>query len=602
MGKSNKFDFSNRPSSGVKLGHSIASVLTKDAEKILKDVEKAASRARKHSTGSSSADTKDLLTHHIDIQAPNKELTNDGVAELATGLKEALEKGTSVACLNLEELNLSGNGLTTASLARLAPIIELAKYDLKTLNLSNNRIAIVTDQESREWEVFLKAFRSCRRLRLLDLSKNSLGSRAMEVLARTYLNEPLTDPGPLGGEASAPRIFLNDEHPLPDSDDDPADGSSAFLGPTGSGLRSITLINLDNIGLNDTGALWLSYVLEEYIEPNVPAHAPEDPRMGVTWAKNDATLGRDGRMVLQKTEHERRMSISAMSQEESSEESMECIVGSPASRGRSGSRSFVGHGSELESIRKRLQRHIIESDGAKSIGLWRAALKTINFSRMLLCLSPQTHHLYAGERLLHLPSSNGSNGSLVTSNGTSASGDQKRLYIDTTKASAGSSYAATLTSTGKTVGEPELAITEVTNTPATPKLVFKPHRKGAFSEEGLDVPSVTARLNGLIIRDDGPERYIKHQQKMHVDRDYRDTVVASHWPRDLIERVIDYAMPGNELPGDEFELMTEKQKRQAVDWGQSREALRMANDWRKKDESSQVWMLLDAVKCLAYGD
>ncbi|KAI7651145.1 hypothetical protein KC318_g15926, partial [Hortaea werneckii] len=184
MGKSNKFDFSNRPNSGVKLGKSIASGLTKEADRLI-------AKARKQSTDSSAASEKDSSSHSIDLQAPKKALGDDGLAALADGLESALKRGNDLASLALEDLNLSENGLTVASLARLAPIIELARHDLKTLNLSNNKFVVMTDDEAEQWESFLTSFRGCLKLRRLDLGDNpDLGRRAIEIFARIHINEP----------------------------------------------------------------------------------------------------------------------------------------------------------------------------------------------------------------------------------------------------------------------------------------------------------------------------------------------------------------------------------------------------------------------------
>ena len=50
MGKSNKFDFTNRANSGAKLGIIIERDLEKEADKVQKDAEKQAAKARKQSS------------------------------------------------------------------------------------------------------------------------------------------------------------------------------------------------------------------------------------------------------------------------------------------------------------------------------------------------------------------------------------------------------------------------------------------------------------------------------------------------------------------------------------------------------------------------
>ncbi len=52
MGKSNKFDYSNRPNSGAKVGAIISTALQKEAEKLQKELDRHVQKARKHSAAS----------------------------------------------------------------------------------------------------------------------------------------------------------------------------------------------------------------------------------------------------------------------------------------------------------------------------------------------------------------------------------------------------------------------------------------------------------------------------------------------------------------------------------------------------------------------
>lgn len=96
MGKSNKFDFTNRPNSGVKLGGIIGRDLEKEADKAQKDAEKQAAKARKQSSSSvvssQSSSPGDVVIHHLDIKIPSKQLGDEGAIAMADGLKRALEK------------------------------------------------------------------------------------------------------------------------------------------------------------------------------------------------------------------------------------------------------------------------------------------------------------------------------------------------------------------------------------------------------------------------------------------------------------------------------------------------------------------------------
>jgi len=646
MGKSNKFDFSNRPNSGVKLGNSIASTLAREAGKII-------TKARKQSTDSTTSSDKDLPSHSIDLQAPNKHLGDDGLCTLADGLEAALRSGNSLASLALEDLNLSGNGLTTAALARLAPIIDLARHDLKTLNLADNKIKVATNEEAEQWEAFLVSFRDCFRLRRLDLSNNvELGVHGFEIFARVHANEPAVTPMPPGGSISV--LSLVSEKSAEDGeaggdfdgveDDDAAMAKSlsdATLLKRRCGLRSIPYITLHQTSINDAAALWLSYVLEDHFYPDQLTddlngiHACSSIKTyqqgvnsgGIDWDQNRTTLGKEGLALLQKTETVRRQSMledqstlagsvlmeDSVTAEDSDMQTRRMSIGRRYSRSLPGNRrasirsihTIDGgehEASELESARRKIQRHVIEHDKVSSVELWQVALKVLKCSRLMLIMAPSSRMFYTGEALFNLPAQ--TTAPQAPPPGFAQIDERaKKLSIDTDKASAShrGSYAATLSATsGGVPGEPELAITEVTNSPVTPKMIFKPHRKGAFSD-GADLPAVTQKLNGLIVQYDDPQRFIKYQRKqiagaVNGKTTFRDMSIPSHLPQQVIERIMGFA-----LPDSGHGVLSEEQRRAAFLWGQDRASLKVGLEWRRKDEASQVWMMLDSIKCLAYG-
>lgn len=649
MGKSNKFDFTNRPSSGTKLGNSIASTLTKEADRI-------AVKSRKQSTSSSAGSEKDASGHPIDLQAPNKDLGDDGVCALADGLEIALRSGSVLACLALEDLNLSGNGITTVALARLAPIIDVARHDLKTLNLANNKIRVTTDEEAEQWEAFLLAFKDCFRLRRLDLSNNKeLGVRGLEMFARVHINEPAITPTAAAGDVSVLSLVSengDDDGSSPVHDSVYGDEDETEMGKSLSdvrllkrrcGLRSIPYITLHDIGLTDAGALWFSYVLEDHHYPNQlthdlnGTHATSHIKIyqqsassgGIDWDENMALMGRDGLALLHKTETLRRQTMlddqstlagSVLMEDGMAGDDTE-MQARRMSTERRFSRSLPGarrasirsihtidggehEASELESARRRIQRHVIEHDKVSSVELWHAALKLVKCSRLLLLASPSSRQLYTGEPMFHFPAAPPEKQPLHQAPAPAkaqAIGHANKLSIDTGRATPGSrgSYAATLTAMSSGVpGEPELAITEATNSPTTPKMVFKPHRKGAFSE-GSDLPTVTEKLNGLIVRDDNPERFVRYQQDRIVSAGssgtaYRDSRIASHLTQGLVERIFGFVERGK------WEVLSEAQRKAAFAWGQDRASLKVELEWRRKDEASQVWMMLDSINCLGY--
>ncbi|KAK5131642.1 hypothetical protein LTR08_000769 [Meristemomyces frigidus] len=658
MGKSNKFDYTNKKNTGVALGQFIARQLDGEADKVKKSAERGSVKGRKQSVSSANAtsDTSESCIHHIDLKAPGKDLGDDGVCTLADGLEIALRKGNDQASLALEDVDLSDNGLTTASLARLAPVIMLAKHDLKTFNIANNNIKVDSDEEAGQWEVFLCAFSTCFRLRRLDLSGNiGLGARAMEIFARVHVREPAVSPIPPGGENSVYSLLSSDGSEetaevgkgwSDSGSEGEAIGASLSDGRTlkrRCGLRSIPFITLQNIGLQDTGALWLSYVLEDHHYPNqlvdqlnaalpdsvIKTYQQDHSVHGIDWNGNVTTLSKDGLLLLSKTESVRRqmmlddqstMTGSLVFEEpgeiedevsESIRRSLERRLSRVSPQDRRGSvrsiRTNDGgehEATELESLRKKVQRHLIAEVGVPMAGLWRASLMLLRCSRVLMREAPPYRQQYTGEPLFSFP--------LVikqvrppTPQPLLPSGSSKgpvKLSIDITKVTTGrGSYAAKLTATaGGGSGETELAVTDATNTPTTPKMVFKAHRKGAFSE-GTDLTPVTDKLNALIVRDEDPARFIRYQENRILatglgPRAYRDRSIACHLPTQVVEYIISFVMDDAEL-----EVMTEEQKAVVMARGQKRATLMGERECMRKDESYQVWMLLDGMNCLAYG-
>ncbi|WPH00239.1 Hypothetical protein R9X50_00306200 [Acrodontium crateriforme] len=658
--KSNKFDYTNRGSSGTRLGKSIGAALEKEATKLQKDAEKLATQGRKQRLNSATSSTagkeSDDHAHSIDLQAPNKALGDEGVAALADGLENALNAATSLASLVLEDLNLAGNGITTASLARLAPIIELAKHDLKTLNLSDNHIRVQTEEESKQWRIFLVAFKGCFRLRRLDLSGNTeLSAKALEIFACVHLNEEAIVPISACGNESVLSLGSkngdgDDHHPQSPSDGESKYRDSAEFGKDLAhatlltrrrGLRSIPYITLQGIGLTDAGALWLSYILEDHYYPtqliddlnaispssSIKTYQQDANRNGIDWEGNETSLGKDGIYLLEKTESSRMAMLDDQGDLEDSmiieysdakmghdagerRSSLESRPSRATARGRRFSMRSIHtldggehESSEMESARKRIQRHTIDQDSASSVELWSAALKLVKCARILLFVAPSSQVLYTGECKFTSQQFSIPKVSQITTVSPKYTGKHRGDMSNEPSARHVSrgSYAERLTSPlGSFCDEPSAGITDVTNSPTTPKLVFKPRRKSAFSES-TDLPAVTQKLRALAAHDHNPERFIKFQKDRIAATVaggglYRDIKNVCHLPRSVVEKIVDLVG----LSGG-VEAMTESQKNAAFSWGRTRSTLATEMDWRRKDDSSQVWMLLDQINCLAYG-
>lgn len=566
-----------------------------------------------------------------------------------------MKNGSSKASVTLEGLNLRDNKLTTRALATLAPVIDLAQNDIKTIVLSNNAITVSTDEQAQQWETFLTAFKNCKTLRRLDLSSNpDLGVRALEILSKVHAKEPAIHPIALSGNRSV--YTLDEAQETDDNDNEAIDPmTSAIFLSRRCGLRSIPYISIQDIGINDTGALWLSYILEDHYFPNqliseinaAPANSSVDAYQqdaddgGIDWRGNKGTLGKDGLSLLTKTETIRKLNLQgdhisppAGSPEAGSTNSLlsrglsRATVGNRRSSIRSIHTDDGGEHelSEVESMRKRIQRHIIESRGIASVELWKAAIETITTSRKIASIAaptasrtvPMVQTLFTTEDAL-VKSQAGRKQRLDSGAGIHATDtEDDAISPSTFGRNTGKSYAATLALSPRSGSED--AITEVTNTPETPKLVFRPHRKEAFSE-GSDTQCLIPRRANVSApnADRSPERFIKRQKEIQASQSspYRDETTACQLPLIVFDRILEYASPAkhvvsvaNKEPTSaendksalqkSAPLLSDGQRQKAFEWGQRKETIAKERKWAGMAMSAQQLMLLDAVGCLAY--
>ncbi|EME44906.1 hypothetical protein DOTSEDRAFT_61526 [Dothistroma septosporum NZE10] len=639
MGKSNKFDYTNRPSSGAKLGNLAGRALEKEADKVQKDVEKQAAKARKQSSSSvvssQSSSPGDVVMHHLDIKIPSKQLGDGGAMAMAVGLRKALEKGTYSSGIALEDLNLADNGVTTATLEQLAPAIKLACHDVKTLDLSNNAIQVESDEQARQWHTFLRSFGDCRKMRRLDLSGNPLGSRALEIMAQVYTKEPPIVYMSASGNMSVVSLSSHGDGLEPVSEDLP-EASGMLDGQhlkRRCGLRSIPYITLNDIVLDEAGALWLSYLLEEHPYPSqlidainatslsspIETYGQGQHRHGIELHLKEPDIGKDGLSLLKRAELVRQQTMLADQFSMNGSEARSVEVGGQTTRRMSERKATRGdrraslrsvlttdgeqEQSELESIRKKIQRSVIEKHGASSIELWRASLSIVRTARVLMSISPKVKgSIYTGPALFDY------------SKATSRPVTPANRSISARASPAGTlrqgTYAATLTAnTDVRAGEPLIAITDVTNTPTTPKMVFKAHRRGGISEgsDAVDSDEVAKKLNDirLIVKRDGnPQRFVKYQEgawKHRMDegngagKSYRDRDVESQLPYNVMEEI---ALHSVDLWAQR--LLTEKQRKRCMKWGLERSNFAAEREWHKMADSAQVVMLLERTGCLAY--
>jgi hypothetical protein len=614
-------------------------------------------------------DSKDNTLHKLDLKVPSKSLTDEGFALLADGLQNAFNTCRDLA---LVDLNLSDNRLTTKSLARLAPLIQASCYTLQTLDLSHNNFQVSTDQQAEEWQLFLQSFRSCMTLRRLDLGHNpSLGYRAFEVLARVYSREPAVDPEPAAGNQSIitlpdscsvlSNVSLDAVHSR-DSNDQTllrcANGKTLADGWTlkhRSGLRSTPYLTLTNVGLDDTGALFLSYVLEQHYYPiqlvtennateassSIRTYRQDANTKGIDWDNNSEFLSKDGLHLLQCAEKLRMMMLLGDSDSITSSYMSIGVPDAPDTSPKA--HSGVGlrrssllsvqsadysmyDKSDIQSARKKIQRNTIGHAGCGSVDLWRASLAAIITSRKVFLLAPvfKMHNtaqsiLETGEHDIEpVQDKNGQADQVdmtqvvdlpVTDEHLKHSLSTLSLNsdsLDFEENQAKRSYAATLMTTSPVDSmSPESANADGVSVSNTKIL-----RVGASSSRGHSTGSEgnsldgSQRLGGHVTPEMTAEECIRFQQnRMEMLKayhkgesdGYRDASLRCHLPLPVCLEILRLSMS----PVDLSHLGVDKQKK-AFTWGQKRETLKSGHDWRMKDQSSQLLMLLSGAGCVEY--
>ena len=215
----------------------------------------------------------------LEINLEGKNLTDEGLFEVARGLEDALTFQDGSVQTRLLGLNVSQNALSVKSLSELAPSLEAAAPHLEDLDISGNSVVVETDDDSRHWETFLRSFRRCTAVKKLNLAGSNLsGSKAFEVLARVYSEQyafniaawegsdftgPI-DERPVGEElvSSVSVLTIKDNHNgFPPSS---PQTKPSFFPFEGYGLPRVRNLDLSNTNMTDHGALFLSYVIDRH--------------------------------------------------------------------------------------------------------------------------------------------------------------------------------------------------------------------------------------------------------------------------------------------------------------------------------------------------
>lgn len=540
------------------------------------------------------------------------------MAILADGLEAALSKSTAEASLILQDLDLTGNSLTTASLARLAKVIEAAAGDdLRALIISNNQLRVNSDQEAAEWETFLSAFSHCRKVRRLDFSGNAgLGTRAMEVFARVHGRQPQIAPRNTEGKSCG---VSNDEgNVLRSSIELP----SSCGAPSCYGLRSIAYINLTGIDITAAGALWLSSVLEDHffpsqlgLEPSAAEKVASSRKLplGLEYSMDRIVGSKCAAVLLAETEKARHRLLLANGEGEALSEPSK-FSRQPGVR-RASLNGADGGLTEVDRLRHRIQRHLLTGEGRSEVELWRVAFTILKCCNGILALSldladgsghiAQRKH-YTGAYRLPSRASSTSDHSAGLSPDTSPLASPLASPLSSPLSSPVSlsnsvpcyrSYAKLV----KVAPEDAKRVNHE-NRPMSPRIVLKPSRRDTASED-KDLAAAAKQMVKLAINQGFVERAVRWQERRIKSEGgqtvFRDQDIVCHLPKHLLMRSLSTAVSERDvglLSGEQMDAILTWTLRTDRPRG---ETVRQAA-WRGKDPSVLAWSTLDAVSCMEY--
>lgn len=209
---------------------------------------------------------------------------------------------------------------------------------------------------------------------------------------------------------------------------------------------------------------------------------------------------------------------------------------------------------DLDGLRNKLQRETIEKHGLHSVQLWLAAAKALSWSRLLL---PVRFTERADSVVI-------TNRSLVGAK-SAREGPLAGALAETTNTACHAKPARASSSTG------------ITPTAATSKLtsVITPsHQDGAS-------PDTAQRATDVIKPEEqAPARYRNHR-------------LTKGWPLPLWKDVIRHL-------ADPHHVLSETQLGSIIEYAMNRSTLGREREIVHKDESTQKWMMLEAIGCLAY--
>jgi hypothetical protein len=494
-------------------------------------------------------------------------------------LQDVLRAREGLTPLRLEELSLRNNNLTAKSLRMLAPVIEAARFEIRDVDVSQNKLRVSTREDAQAFATFLRAFRGCELMRRLDLSGNDFsGPLAMEVFLRVYCEQQPVDAsllyyetGPgrrdaeydmLGGSLASLEIThqARTREGSAGADESVASLNQFRVLKRQRGLRAIPYIILSNCQLDDAGALHLSYALEQhhlpqYLMTKLKDGSREAKRkeeddangpFGLVYCDN-TSLSSYGARLLDYANTARATLAASQGAPTPNGSWTDAMMISPPTRTRKMSmqsdnsdRRTSVPSSNMLSLRKRLQRTTIEQHGVQGVQLWHAAMKALYAARVVL---PRASH-------------NLSNGM-------------------------GTAYASKLAILSSPPGEPIVAVTETSQSAVTAEISSTAQPPERRADSPLHGPGASSNTMKLSI-------------SIKIDKQFeRDARNPKGFPTWIWQKIIWEFAGGADILNDE-------QVDDIIIYARDRSNIAEELQTMAKGESHQVWHVLEQLDCFTY--
>ena len=517
----------------------------------------------------------------VELDVSGKAISDEGFEEVVEALAQTIpHTEDSGQILRLEEASFKGNELTATSLGLLAPIIKLSAETIRDIDLANNRIEVCTVEDARNWEQFLVAVDGCCVVRRLDLSGNSLRSKAYELLSKVYAMENHTG---------------------------------------GRGLHTVPYLILSETGIDDISALHLSYVIpkHEFPEQLLPGVPPSKPGpqtqlletydavqgcRGIVYRPNEE-LGAAGNRVLELAEHARdsthRNTTPAYEGASTPAVAMKDLSLSDGSRqpktpDASRRRSSTGGASayspasrlcEIDRARSRIQGDALRDGGLTSNDLWWASMRMLKYARIILLQKTPIRTDWVAHAV---------NTPVKRITSSDLRGSATPLRISNTSAAAFSQDAF-----------PRLPSSGISSPAVTKRPLANSNPNALISSRNTTPRRDSASSSkGLITFHNGPLNRVRAEEvplppspaASQSDDEWRTTVVLPReFPEGVWTRILAHTAGADGI-------LSSAQQRAVVRWAMDKSTLNEEMGALGKTEQQQIWKVLNGMKCLAYDD